>query len=338
MARSKKSKSGSSTPKSTTSTNSNGLDVSPTTPSVPSPVKTDPNGIYEVVDLPGRGKGMLASRDIKASQGEIILKEEPLLQLPPGLEENHVRTRQYLKDKVSTLTADQRAEYMALWYEPETPKQDVLRAIFMANSYSTHDSMAVFPKAARMNHGCAGASNVAYSWRQGERRFYLHALRDVPKGEELLSAYLDPKMTRSERQKILKDKYQFDCQCASCTLPKDLSLKSDERLSTINGLFQRLMGWNVNLVSGKQVVEIVNKIWAIAEEENLASQFGELAGLGAMVAAAHADQKATAEWSQLAAKWLRISLGKDVINAKNSERWSQQPTTHPAFGRKYKMM
>ncbi|KIO28086.1 hypothetical protein M407DRAFT_72305 [Tulasnella calospora MUT 4182] len=178
---------------------------------------------------------------------------------------------------------------MSLWYEPETPTPDVLRAIFMANSYSTHDSMAVFPNAARMNHACAGASNVAYSWRQREGRFYLHALRDVREGEELLSAYLDPKMPRSERRKILKEKYQFDCQCASCTLPADLSLKCDGRLSSINGLFEQLMGWNTNSLSGKQVIEIVNKIWALAEEENLSSQFGELAGLGAMVAAAHSE-------------------------------------------------
>ncbi|KAG9041195.1 hypothetical protein FS837_012629 [Tulasnella sp. UAMH 9824] len=341
MARSKKSsKSSSLAPKSQAAVNSNGLDVPPTTSSAPAPLKKDPGSIYE--------------------QGELILKEEPLFQLPPGLEENHVRTRQYLKDKLATFTADQRTEYMSLWYKPETPKQDVLRAIFMANSYSTHDSMAVFPKAARMNHACAGASNVAYSWRQREGRFYLHALRDVKEGEARESScqWLTPAATQSiahvrncyqptsipkcldqsDSEKILKEKYHFDCQCASCTLPEDLSMKSDERLSSINGLFERLMGWNTNMLSGKQVIEIVNKIWALAEEENLSSQFGELAGLGAMVSAAHSDQKATAEWSQLGARWLRISFGKDDINAKNSEMWSRQPTTHPAFGKKYKMM
>lgn len=122
------------------------------------------------------------------------------------VEENPIQTRKFLKDKMSSFTADQRAEYMSLWYEPATSTQDVLRAILMANSYSTHDSLAVFPKAARMNHGCAGASNVAYSWRKGEGKFCesffvfvslrssseasyshrttdLHALRGVKEGE-----------------------------------------------------------------------------------------------------------------------------------------------------------
>ncbi|KAG8945844.1 hypothetical protein FRC04_012291 [Tulasnella sp. 424] len=253
-------------------------------PTPPPPLAKGASSIYEVVDLPGRGKGMIATRDIKASFAFACCAA-----CKTEFEENPIQTRKFLKDKMSNLTADQRAEYMSLWYEPATPTQDVLRAILMANSYSTHDSLAVFPNAARMNHGCAGASNVAYSWRKGEGRFYLHALRGVKQGEELLSAYLDPKMSRSERRKVLKEKYRFDCNCSSCSLPEALSLKSDRRLSNINGLFECLMGWNTNMLSGKQVVEIVNKIWELAEEENLSTQFGELAGLGAMVAAAHSE-------------------------------------------------
>lgn len=76
----------------------------------------------------------------------------------------------------------------------------------------------------------------------------------------------------SFNRKVLKDKYRFDCNCSSCSLPESLSLKSDGRLSSINGLFERLMGWNTNMLSGKQVVEIVNKIWELAEEENLSTQ------------------------------------------------------------------
>ncbi|KAG8989489.1 hypothetical protein FRB90_002214, partial [Tulasnella sp. 427] len=55
---------------------------------------------------------MIASRDIK--QGELILSEEPLLQLPPGLEENTVMTQKYLKQQMSSFTRDQLNEYMAL--------------------------------------------------------------------------------------------------------------------------------------------------------------------------------------------------------------------------------
>jgi hypothetical protein len=39
------------------------------------------NASFEIQDLPGRGKGLVATKDIQ--QGELILREAPLLLLPP---------------------------------------------------------------------------------------------------------------------------------------------------------------------------------------------------------------------------------------------------------------
>jgi len=56
--------------------------------------KTENGGpaVYSVKDVPGRGKGMVANRDIRA--GEVILRENPVIinltELPPGVEPEQV--------------------------------------------------------------------------------------------------------------------------------------------------------------------------------------------------------------------------------------------------------
>ena len=70
-----------------------------------------------------------------------------------------------------TPTSPQHAEHLAL-------------AIFQTNAVATGpETTGLFPTMARLNHGCARAFNVVYSWREAEGVLVVHALKDIKEGE-----------------------------------------------------------------------------------------------------------------------------------------------------------
>ncbi|KAG9041194.1 hypothetical protein FS837_012628 [Tulasnella sp. UAMH 9824] len=152
------------------------------------------SGVYEVVETPDRGKGMIARRDIK--QGELILTDEEVLRYFPQPEEDPI---EHLWFQMANLTWEQVNEVQSLSYPPATPPRGVPLAIMMTNGYIAGHSMALFTKAARMNHACAGGMNVAYNWRDTDGKLYMHALRDINQGEELFTSYINAKAPREAR-------------------------------------------------------------------------------------------------------------------------------------------
>lgn len=291
--------------------------------------KENPGQIFQVVDLPGRGKGMLAARDIRA--GELILKDKAIIRLPSHTEENPT---EYVLNQIANLTESQLAKFMSLSYLPNLPEKHIPFSIMQTNAFAAGDSMAIFPEAARLNHACAGAFNTVYNWREEEETLYVHALRNIRAGEELLTTYIDSKKPRAERQKHLKENYHFDCDCPVCTLPVEQSKESDRRLTAMANLYVQLKAWNEQTLTGKEAIAIVNNIWKLGEEEHYVSERGQLAADAAIVATAHSDLEAASEWRALAAKWFAREIGEDTPQVFLNRKWANEPDSHPVFGRK----
>ncbi|KAK7682416.1 hypothetical protein QCA50_014621 [Cerrena zonata] len=171
---------------------------------------------FKVVDLPGKGKGVIATRDI--AQGELLFREEPLFLVPTS----------------TRLTPTQRQQFYNLSYVnlpsnliPDSPEyhEAISLAIFQTNSIAAGNGQAgIFPRVARLNHGCSKAFNSVYSWRAnegGRGLIVVHALKRIKEGEvrgplgllvitkylmtdgmgqELLTTYLDTKRPRDARR------------------------------------------------------------------------------------------------------------------------------------------
>ena len=140
---------------------------------------------------------------------------------------------------LARLTPSQRQSFYNLSYvnlpkdlELDTPRynDELALAIFQTNVVSAGPSnVGIFPRMARMNHGCSKAFNAVYFWRENEHALVVHALKDIKKGQvrvlpdasfqgwrdelmdiegvrsssisqELLTTYTDTKRPRSERR------------------------------------------------------------------------------------------------------------------------------------------
>lgn len=93
---------------------------------------------------------------------------------------------------LAPLSPTQRASFYNLSYShfPEGVQKGTARyneelalAIFQNNAVSAGGSTGIFPRMARLNHGCSHAFNVVYAWRDYEGVLVVHALKPIKEGQ-----------------------------------------------------------------------------------------------------------------------------------------------------------
>ncbi|GLB38298.1 putative this enzyme is required for electron transfer from NADP to cytochrome P450 in microsomes [Lyophyllum shimeji] len=290
---------------------------------------------FEVVDLPGRGRGMVAIRDIE--QGERVLTEQPALTAPHQISGSPAT---YIANLLREASPADREAVLNLSYvnfpkdlDPETHPGEVALAIFQTNAVSAGSrGVGIFPRMARMNHGCSSAFNAVYTWRDKQQVLVVHALKKILKGEEILTTYTNTKRPRSDRRAFLSEHYGFTCMCRVCALPEEESQASDRRLLAISAGYSRFATWAQKNITGIEATEVVRGIWALEDEEGYWSERGRLAADAAYVAAAHSDATATREWAELAIQWYSNELGTDSEQVDEMIEVAVDPKSHPAWG------
>ncbi|KAL5520000.1 hypothetical protein ACEPAG_1660 [Sanghuangporus baumii] len=303
------------------------------------PIRVDDNRAFDVVDIPRKGKGLVAMRDIE--QGELLIKEGPLIMVPSSTNSSPA---QLLKDRLRDLTPSQRDEYYSLSYvQPgrdlkSLSEDDITLAIFQTNGISAGDSVGLFPKTARLNHGCSAAFNSVYSWRTQEGNLVVHAIKPIKRGQELLTTYTDTKRPRHERQAYLKSNYDFTCTCSVCSLSEVESRISDERLSKMTNLYQTFATWGRGEIDGVTASRTAKDIWELGEQEGYWSERGRLAGDVVYVASAHSDERGVLSWAHLAQKWFSIELGNDSTQTLDMQTVLDKPRSHFAWGTRYSQL
>ncbi|KAF8580635.1 hypothetical protein K439DRAFT_1356488 [Ramaria rubella] len=83
--------------------------------------------------------------------------------------------------------------------------------------------IAVCPVISRVNHGCGPNSYFGFDYKTFS--MCLQATRDIPAFTEITVTYCPLYLSKSERIKELKIKYNFTCKCLDC---KKFSAKSDQ--------------------------------------------------------------------------------------------------------------
>ncbi|KAK7021189.1 SET domain-containing protein 5 [Favolaschia claudopus] len=299
---------------------------------------------YIVADLPGKGKGLVAIRDIK--QGELVIQESPLFTVPTSisrrliLETASESPGALIARLLRNTPAEGRDAFLNLSYvnfpagvDPKTNPDQVALAIFQTNAVAAGEQAGIFPGMARLNHGCSSAFNVVYTWREREQQLFVYALRDVQRGQT------QSELGKSEGKLLfhhvyinfLSQQYGFKCTCAVCSLDDAASQASDERLTTIARYYVHFASWGSGTISGVEAISTINKIWSLEEEEGYWSERGRLAADAAWIAASHSDASAARLWAQLAIRWYTYEVGADSDLVSEVRRIAADPEEHPAW-------
>lgn len=297
----------------------------------------EPPRPYHVLDIPGKGKGVIATRDI--ARGELLFRESPLFIVPSQIT---VPPAELMGRILPTLSRGQRAALFNLSYvrlPPNLSKDDpdydaqVAVAITQTNGISAGtQGVGVFPRVSRLNHGCSKAFNAVYSWREKEQKLAVHALRPIKEGQEILTAYFDTRRRRHERRAYLQERYDFHCTCEVCSAPDEISAVSDDRLSQILSMQNDLAQWAQGKIEGDKAINLINEIWWVQSLEGYWSGRGQLAADAVTVALSHSDAWAAKEWADAAATWYGYELGADSEYAQEMKEVIKSPQTQRAWG------
>ena len=288
---------------------------------------------FKAYRLPNKGFGVVTLRPFKA--GERIIAEEPLIAwstVPDWSTGKKQSAFAELRRLVSALAPPQRRQYYSLAdkYEHIRGGKSVA-GIWNTNSFKTEDVMgdshseardgvvrtAVFTLISRFNHACV--PNTFPAWSANWQRQTVHALRDIAAGEELSIAYVAGAEAgaRAHRQALLKQKYHFDCCCATCMLRGRALAQSDHRQQRLAHLHRQLAeNWHgedwAEGESGALLFAAVEELQRLMRDEGLPLV---LAKAGILLALVHLIQRgeraAAAEYANKGMVCSRLALGDD---------------------------
>eukprot|EP00440_Ansanella_granifera_P075954 gb/GFBE01082425.1/.p1 GENE.gb/GFBE01082425.1/~~gb/GFBE01082425.1/.p1 ORF type:complete len:560 (+),score=126.55 gb/GFBE01082425.1/:1-1680(+) len=176
-----------------------------------------------LVDVPGKGKGYQAARDILA--GEAIMFDTAFCSCLQGPQEYEVLERQcvgksgaaadFLTEQVMSLKA---GPSMLCMFD-----KSKLISILKNNVFKTirdPEHVALFVAVSRFNHSCCANALADTSKSQA----IVRAMRNIDRGEEVCISYVPVTETRAERQEQLIGK-GFECICPRCEREKKEDLQ-----------------------------------------------------------------------------------------------------------------
>ncbi|ESK94126.1 hypothetical protein Moror_1049 [Moniliophthora roreri MCA 2997] len=260
--------------------------------SLPRPTQPD---CFRVVDIPGKGRGIVATKDIK--WGNLIFAERALIITPVGLPSgsdteipkhftNAQREQVFMMDiehgldiLVKRMPEENQKAFMELWNCHTEDGSGPLLGICRTNGLALQDYYepkkagrycGTFKVISRFNHSCG--PNIDHNWDSPTFSMHLRATRDIKEGEELCISYIpDLLEPAASRQRGLRA-YGFVCACERCST----AAVSDARSKKIKEITEP--GFMAMLVHGsdvmlKQSIDRVRRGIQLMEEEGLQSQY-----------------------------------------------------------------
>lgn len=281
---------------------------------------TDSTGIpdpppYEIKDVPGKGKVLVATRAIK--RGTKLLANSPVLVVHRGFFNETFPEKQgpLLEAAVKLLPADTQARLLEQ-IDPANnvlTLQDVLeRRPLEANlglvwvgkeGYDNEKHLFNYPDLAAVQHDCR--PNSAY-YVDGRYAHYMTAARKIQPGEEITVSYFNPLLPTADRQVNAKRWLRKPCGCAACTGGGRLDqiLVSDGRLEEIRAIETKLRDFESRVTSGT-----LARLIQLYQDERLESRLADMYGTVAINYNALGYQKRCIKYANLAVQAAIIEDG-----------------------------
>lgn len=273
---------------------------------------------FDIVAVPGKGLGALASRDIVC--GELVIAEKPILTRstqPSWLES--------MQDQFDALCAEEQDVVMSLCDSSAVDKTKTLGGIYDTNSIGCASSSyegVLCKTVSRFNHSCL--PNCEQFWDESTGSEKLFASKNISKGEELCISYVEPFLTAAQRRQVFQERYAFQLPGSSS---EDESDSRRERLEELVSSFSR--GCSPDAEQG---MAEATELLRLCDEEGLAMQaFRAQACYHAFQCLLLAGRlQDSTEWIKRACYHLELCRGKDDPDVVELRRYAEDPSSHPA--------
>ena len=219
-----------------------------------------PESMYKICEIPGKGFGAIATRDI--CPGELLIEEKPLFAIntrkawfTPSESYSETRVENEV-DKLSDIDQERffalhgfigHNEEMGISTESKSDdsndgvglpqgqekKRDLKLQvppiiIYRTNAYPAGAGKSgIFPVISRLNSHCT--PNVHYSWNEKRNKSTIYSVTKILKGEEIVNCYIGLYIIRLERMRYLWTNFGFSCSCKTCSLTGIAQEESDKR-------------------------------------------------------------------------------------------------------------
>ncbi|KAK4445088.1 SET domain-containing protein 5 [Podospora aff. communis PSN243] len=198
-------------------------------------LESNENGPFKVVDIPGKGKGVVATRLIK--RYEPIMVDYSVLLIDMGFATEVPARKGY---RLLHAAADRLAnpDSVRTLGQSNGLAKDPIENVLRTNGFHTMlgggQHMALYPLVSRINHACKPNAYNRFGLNSLQK-VVIGAARDIQPGEEITISYITLGKPTSERKESLK-LWNFACTCDLCTSPASELAASDARRTKIESL------------------------------------------------------------------------------------------------------
>lgn len=291
-------------------------------------VETD---IVKVIDISGKGRGVIACVDIAA--GTLLLCEKPLFTNTLTGYGGSKDLEAFFAAKLKSLTKEQQRRFLTL--HNAHPNMPPFAGTFKTNALPCGSGSmvgGVYPTICRINHSCL--PNAQNTWHEDRRHLTIYAIRPIKLGDEITIPYHEggPK---ARRQADLQINFGFKCTCELCSLPLVNQSESDARQRKIKQLDirigdpRRMMQTpQESLTDCRVLLETLDR-----EYRGQAGVLNARAYYDALqIAIAHGDQARASVFAHRAQVARVLSEGPESVEARRMLQFAQRPSSHRGYG------
>ncbi|RDW82666.1 hypothetical protein BP6252_03778 [Coleophoma cylindrospora] len=199
---------------------------------------THPNRdiLYKQVNIPGRGKGLVAKEVI--ARGTMIIMDLPILRLKTAPCDNSYTTdegekayfaeNQEIAKQVKEMGKHEQRTFLSL-HKYDKSKKAPFIGIVNANALPVEPTgVAVFPEISKINHACAPTAEYSFNTTTGEARVY--AVEHIEQDQEITIDYTLYRWDHELRRTRLTNCHGFQCKCDYICGTTDAGLQAHKKM------------------------------------------------------------------------------------------------------------
>ena len=226
--------------------------------------------LYTIQAIDGKGLGILADQEIKA--GVRILTDEVLFSIADSTANESIENR--ISASFEYLSTSQKQEFETL-HCPNIPTNSIWTPLvrrYMANAFEMAiGTSGIFLIASRINHSCC--PNACFTWNSNLGQLTVHAMVDIPIGEEITLSYELPFLTLQQRQTRHFEHYGFICDCPACRRASRGDDHGEMRRQRRGVLYSTLQQYEDESSNAEERSVMTLELIRLATEERLDGQF-----------------------------------------------------------------